>query len=92
MRITRSPKGAGKRKVELSQVQIPDLWHLAMWLNDADGDRTVKKLQPNPVWPGMVLECWHLCHDLVANLADPSLITYFTEGGEVDGTNDSPIR
>lgn len=56
--IIRSPKGEGRREVDLASVQIPDLWHVAMRLGE----------EGKPASRTAVLECWHLCHDLLANL------------------------
>ena len=50
---------------------IPDLWHLAMWLKDADSSRTGDTAGPNnrDRWLKQqavaVLDCWHLCHELL---------------------------
>ncbi len=54
--IIRSPEGEGRREVELSQVQVPDAWHLARSLPSNDRD--------------MVLELWHLCHDLKRHIEE----------------------
>lgn len=62
--ITRAPRGTARRVVPISQIQIPDLWHLAAYLKEKD----------LPQQSEAVLECWHLCHDLLENLRDPSLI------------------
>ena len=54
--IIRSPDGKGRREVELSQVQVPDAWHLAMRLPQKDQD--------------IVLELWHLCHALKRHITE----------------------
>jgi len=69
--ITRSKGGTGERKVELSEVQIPDLWHVAMAFDSAS---QTGKLQFAPkycrYWHDQILECWHLCHDLQRELLE----------------------
>lgn len=62
-RITRHP--GQPETVEVDGIQVPDLWHLAMWLQNADGDRTTGKLTVNPNWSEAVIECWRLAHDLL---------------------------
>jgi hypothetical protein len=47
--ITRAKGGADERQVHINDVQIPDLWHLAMWLKGS---------------ADMILETWYLAHDL----------------------------
>ena len=54
MKITRAKGGELERDVDINDVQIPDLWHMAMWLKE---NKMV-------LWAEMALECWHLCHDL----------------------------
>lgn len=56
--IVRAPKGSERKVVNINGIQVPDLWHVAMCLDDQD----------EKVWSDMVLECWHLCHDLVTNI------------------------
>ena len=51
--------------------EIPDLWHLAMWLQGhsshqgviMDGDERAR-------WGRMLLDCWHLCHELFRTLQE----------------------
>ena len=48
--------------------EIPDLWHLAMWLQGnsdviMDGDERAR-------WGDMVLTTWHLCHELFRALQE----------------------
>ncbi|KKM73989.1 hypothetical protein LCGC14_1404970 [marine sediment metagenome] len=60
--IVRSPRGANSEVVPLDMVQVPDMWHLAMALNN---DPTFK-----PEASEQVLEVWHLCCDLLATLKE----------------------
>ena len=51
-----APRGTARKVVLLSEVQVPDLWHIAMMLKEKGYlDEHIK-----------VLETWHLCHDLLA--------------------------
>lgn len=64
MKITLSKGGSKERKVELSKIVIPDLWHIAQgqgkeW--SPEGAEIAKK---------EILECWHLCHDLKRHIED----------------------
>jgi hypothetical protein len=60
MKIVLSPGGSARREVELDEIQVPNLWHIAQAL------RTVAIKDPEA--SDMVLETWHLAHDLKANL------------------------
>jgi hypothetical protein len=64
--------GTGKT-AQIKDVQIPDLWHIAMWLKDSDGVRSkdplVLKLdryvdQTLKVYGQDVLDTWHIAHAL----------------------------
>jgi hypothetical protein len=57
-KIIRSPRGTMRLVVPLSEVKIPDLWHIAEAL-DEEG-RTEASEQ--------ILECWLLCIDLLMTL------------------------
>jgi hypothetical protein len=56
--IVRAPKSALRQTVPLNEVQVPNLWHLAVDL----------KRRGDKEGAAEVLECWHLCHDLLENL------------------------
>ena len=58
--IIRAPKGTAREIVPLLQVQVPDLWHIY--------ERMVEKGQEKDA--EMVLECWHLCIDLLMTLQE----------------------
>ena len=61
MRIIRSKGGSEQREVEVSEIQIPDLWHVAVMLE--------KEFQMKGA-AGQVLECWYLCHDMLRTLQE----------------------
>ena len=48
--VTLAKGGEGEQTLPISQVEIPDLWHLAMTLPDREQE--------------MVLDCWHKAHAL----------------------------
>ena len=69
--------GSDRREVSLVDLEIPDMWHLAEALSTLN--KRCKHLQSCPLaplgregWPEsdarMVLETWHLAHDLKDNL------------------------
>lgn len=60
MIITRAKGGTLERKENVKDIRIPDMWHLAMELPD-ENDRA------------MLLECWHLAHDLLRTLQELKL-------------------
>jgi hypothetical protein len=58
--ILRSKGGTAERTVPLNEVKVPDCWHLAMGLRKAGDEEGA----------GMVLETWHLAHDLLQDLKE----------------------
>jgi hypothetical protein len=62
MKIIRAENGTLERVVDVEKIKIPDLWHIAECLNEQSQD--------------MVIEVWHLAHDMrgalcaIANGAD----------------------
>ena len=52
--IIRSPEGKDRREVHIEHIHIPDLWRIAMEL----------KAQGMNTHSDMVLETWHIAHDL----------------------------
>ena len=63
MKITRSPGGTEERTVDLDNIRIPDLWHIAEFI-------AAKSLPglTGSIHSESILETWHLCHDLLAHL------------------------
>ncbi len=91
--IIRAPKGVDRREIPLSEVQVPDLWHIAAQFRDAaeaaghifdvedahhvhspDAQREKATVKVEISMAGClqsyrrIMECWHLCHDLLLNL------------------------
>lgn len=56
--IVRSPGGTAKHVTNLNEVEVPDCWHIAQHLAKEGNERASE----------VVLETWHLCHDLVRHL------------------------
>ena len=54
--IIRARGGKAEHVVNVDTIMVPDLWHLAMALHQEDQKD--------------VLECWHLCHDLLRAVKD----------------------
>lgn len=54
--IIRAPGGRNRRIVAIEDVKVPDLWHVA------------EKIGLETPMGKDVLECWHLAHDLLANI------------------------
>ena len=75
--IVRAPKGEGRTEVPLEDVQVPDMWHLAMWLKSPSRAQTLDQMSMEH-WGEMVLETWHLAHDLLLNIKGGDCVTPFS--------------
>ena len=58
MKVILSPRGTARREIDVSQLQVADLWHVAMRVRDTGDEQG----------SAMILEVWHLAHSLVENL------------------------
>ncbi len=56
--IIRRPNGTARQEVEVDKIQIPDLWHSAMFLKSQGHKRQSEE----------ILDCWQLAHDLITNI------------------------
>jgi hypothetical protein len=56
-KVILSPKGSARKEVPIGEINIPDLWHIAMAYPENSREREA------------ILETWHLAHDLKRNLA-----------------------
>jgi hypothetical protein len=63
--FTRSKGGSAEREEIISQIQVPDLWHLYMALKDGQLTRS-KKVQAELA--DVVYETWQLAHDMRKHL------------------------
>ena len=76
--VTLAKGGTAERVVKVEEIQIPDLWHLAMFIQDHE-DEIYERVGHNhlvldnllagkpagrPKWSEAILETWHLAHDL----------------------------
>lgn len=63
--VTRARGGEGENTLPVYETEVPDLWHLAMWLQDTDGDRTRGTWDDDRLKAAgeAVLETWRLCKD-----------------------------
>jgi hypothetical protein len=65
--ITMHAGGTGEREQAISNITIPDLWHVAQYLYDIGG--TERDGDPSRhLYSKMVLDCWHLAHDMKDHL------------------------
>lgn len=58
--IIRALGGTSEREVPLEDVQIPDLWHVHTYFLKSGNEQAAE----------MVLETWHLAHDLLRNIKE----------------------
>lgn len=68
--VIRCPKGTNRRVVDVESIQVPDLWHIGLWLEENEPKDLHNHLD-GQTHSQAVLECWHLCHDLLENLINP---------------------
>ena len=54
--VTLARKGSARRIVLAGELEIPDLWHIAMKLDEPA--------------QAAVLKVWHLCHDLKQHIIE----------------------
>lgn len=66
--IIRAPRGTLRNTIKVDEIIVPDLWHAAEYHREQ-----IKLTRgPHRVWHQrqneMILEIWHLAHDLVTNI------------------------
>ena len=54
--ITRAKGGTKERKVAVDKIVIPDLWEIVYSPQHCDMNTKHRE---------QILDCWHLCHDLL---------------------------
>lgn len=68
--IIRAPKGSLRKTVKVDEIIIPDLWHVAMYHQDAATKPSLNHVER--AWhkkqAEMILDTWHLTHDLITNI------------------------
>jgi hypothetical protein len=75
--ITLSKGGTAERTIDVQSIQVPDLWHVAMYHHDKadtiplDNDMQAKADQKwHKMQEEMILECWNLAHDMRKHLQE----------------------
>jgi len=66
--FTRSKGGTAEREEIISQIQVPDLWHMISHVRDGV---TLVPAYRTQIADAM-LECWHLAHDMKRHLQSNS--------------------
>jgi len=59
--VTLSPGAQNERQIKVDDIEIPDLWHVAGFLEEKGQKRAAAG----------VLEVWHLAHDLKKHILKP---------------------
>jgi len=54
--VTLSKGGKKEKTLPVTQITVPDLWHIAQRLDEEDKKK--------------VLDCWHLAHDLKTHIEE----------------------
>ena len=60
--IVRAKGGTAERVVKVDQIEVPDLWFISQFMLEKRQSKRMKEMST------AVLECWHLCHDLLKNI------------------------
>ena len=66
--IIRAARGSKRREVKVSEIQIPDIYNYAINIQVDRFDASSMTNKERKYIGGRILECWHLCHDLLDNL------------------------
>ena len=68
MLIIMKEHGTGQEIVDVTKIQIPDLWHIANRPETKDEWGERHDPQIDALEQARILECWYLCHDLLLAL------------------------
>ena len=63
-KVTLSKGGTGEKTKTISQVNIPDLWHIA------EAIRKNGKVADGPGCAELILECWSRAHDFKRHIQE----------------------
>ena len=63
-KVTLNKGGTGEKVVSISEVSIPDLWHIA------NAIREHGKVADGPGCAELILECWSRAHDLKRHIQE----------------------
>ena len=65
--ITLNKGGTAEKVIDVAAIQVPDLWHIAEWLDI----EATKKADPRlAVAAEKILDCWHLAHDMKTHIQE----------------------
>lgn len=56
--IIRSAKGKSRREINIDDIKVPDLWHIAMYMKKNGLEKDAEE----------ILDTWGLAHDLLKNI------------------------
>lgn len=65
-KVTRSVGGTNERTVPISQITIPNLWHIAECI------RKTGRVADGPACAQLISECWYIAHDLKIHIEGES--------------------
>ena len=71
--VTLAPRGTRRKVEQVDQLHVPDLWHIAMWLQE--NEPQIHNHLRGQTWSEAILETWHLAHDLLENIRNPKLMS-----------------
>jgi hypothetical protein len=63
--------GTGERQIPINSITVPDLWHVATRLREADNTQDAQ----------LVMDCWHLAHAMKDHLQAMDAAPHY-QGGE----------
>ena len=63
-KVTLSKGGTGEKTLPISQVKIPDLWHIAGAIEKTG------KVADGPGCAALILECWSRAHDFKRHIQE----------------------
>lgn len=68
MEIILAEKGTNDRKIDIDDIAVPDLWYIATCNGSIDKKGKSPGVYIDAVEQRKIMECWHLCHDLLGAL------------------------
>ena len=68
--IIRYPGGTKRHEAKVESIQIPDLWHVVMYLKDQakNKDLTIAEKAFLTISADNILDTWHLAHNFKDNI------------------------
>ena len=69
--ITRAKGAGGEHTVDVKDIRVEDLWHIAQALKDPGSLRILATQKDMAFQCGeSIISVWHLCHDLLRHIKD----------------------